>query len=94
MRYRNVRRTDEAQTLIRAETNAAQKESAKLYKIVATSSEPERVADEKDRLKVIKSELKTFRLVMRDCDAIVERTPCLDSYKKTFMPKQRAGRAR
>lgn len=55
-----------------------QKERAKLYKIVAKSSDNEKVTEAKEQLKDIRFELKAIRLVIRDCEAIENRGQTLD----------------
>ncbi len=64
-----------------------QKERAKLYKVVAKSSDAEKAVEAKERLKGIKSELKTIRSSIRNCESIEGREPNLDMRIKEIKTK-------
>jgi len=67
------------------------KERNRLYKTIAKTSDPEKLAEAKQRLKDIGYELRDLRLEVRDCEAIVESELGFDNRIEKWIPQPRAG---
>jgi len=64
------------------------KERNRLYKAIAKTNDPEKLAEANQRLKDIGFELKELRLQVRDCEAIAGRAFNLNKRIKEFAPTQ------
>jgi len=67
------------------------KERNRLYKAITKTSDPEKLAEAKQRLKDIGYELKELRLQVRDCEAIVRRMPDMNDRIKVLVLQTEEG---